>query len=65
MTCKVQMEFYIRRRTLILYGKNKWDYYVKGLTHLDKEDADVVHNLDPHCFVRVRHLADSIMMPIS
>ena len=31
---------------------------MKGLTHLDKEDADVVHNLDPHCLVRVRHLPD-------
>ena len=31
---------------------------VKQLTHLDKEDANVVHDLDPHSLVRVRHLAD-------
>ena len=31
------------------------------LTHLDKEDANIVHDFDPHCFVCVRHLAAGMM----
>ena len=27
-----------------------------SLTHFDKEDPNVVHNLDAHCFVRIWHL---------
>ena len=30
---------------------------VRVLAHLDEEDPDVVHDLDAHALVRVRHLA--------